>query len=89
MLLAEFSMLSPLFAVLVFFALPTELNSFLLHSACDEGTANNHSGFGLTASTFASAFYMIVWTEPARETADSNLREFDLHGYLLPFLSSF
>lgn len=59
-----FSVSIPSFAIAAIWALPTKLNSSLLHRARDKGTSNLHSALSLTAIAAALTLAMVARTEP-------------------------
>jgi len=74
-----FSMLVPPFTPCAFFAIPAELNPFLLDRTPYEAATNTHSRLAFTPPTPALAGAMVRGTKPARQPTDSHRSPFNIH----------
>jgi hypothetical protein len=75
--------LCPPFTRVAVFTLPAELDALALDGTRDEGTPDRHASFTLAAGTAALANGVVVWTQAAREPADSDFGVANLHDLLI------
>jgi len=81
MFLTGVPVLTPFLTGPTFFALPTELDLFPLDRTRDEWTTHRHAVCAFAATASALALGVVTGTQSARETADTDFRVLDLHGF--------